>query len=97
MEFDFVGKIRFIEQRLWDPDPPRVADPDDARSRGHCDYSVATSSGVWQERRNRSRAASIQPWTVFRRMSPIIVLAFAYPAAWRMCTSPLIVDGTGAA
>ena len=31
MELDFVRKIRFIEQRLWDPDSSRVADPDDAR------------------------------------------------------------------
>ena len=43
MEFDFFGQIRFVEERLGDPDPPRIADSDDARLRGHCDYSVATS------------------------------------------------------
>ena len=42
VELYFFRKIRFIEQRLGDPDPARIADPDDARLRGHCDYSVAT-------------------------------------------------------
>jgi hypothetical protein len=48
VEFDFFRKIRFIEQRLWNPDPPRVADPDNTGFRGHCDYSVATWLGARQ-------------------------------------------------
>src|SRR4029450_4897237 len=44
MEFDFFRQVGFVEERLGDSDPPRIADPDDARLRGHCDYSVATSS-----------------------------------------------------
>jgi len=45
VEFNFFRKIRFIEQRLGDTDSPRIADPNDARLRGHCDYSVATLVG----------------------------------------------------
>jgi hypothetical protein len=46
MELNFFRKIRLIEQRLGDTNPARIADPDDARLRGHCAYSVATVVGV---------------------------------------------------
>jgi len=49
VEFNFFRKVRFIEQRLWDADPSRIADPDDARSCGHCDYSVSTLEGRGKE------------------------------------------------
>ena len=46
MEFNFFRKIRFIEQGLRNPNSTRVADPDDPRLGGHCDYIVTTSAGL---------------------------------------------------
>jgi hypothetical protein len=48
MKFDFFSQIRFIEQRLRDPNSSRIADPDDARFGGQCDYGVTTSCNAWQ-------------------------------------------------
>jgi hypothetical protein len=35
VEFDFFGQIRFLEERLGNPDPPRIADLYDPRLRSH--------------------------------------------------------------
>ena len=44
VELRFFRKIRFIDQRLGNPNPPRIVDPDDARLRRHWDYSVAIAT-----------------------------------------------------
>ena len=35
VEFDFLGEIRFVEQRLGNPDPPGISDLHDSGLRGH--------------------------------------------------------------
>ena len=42
VELDFFGQIRFVQERLGNPNPPRIADLHNARPGGHRNYSVAT-------------------------------------------------------
>ena len=63
VELDFIGEIRFIEQRLRDSDPVRIADPDDAGLHRHCDlqssYTRRSSRAAWVDMTiTRTRSAT---------------------------------------
>jgi hypothetical protein len=84
VEFDLFGQIGFVEEPLGNPDPLRIADPDNSRLRRHSGHTVALRSRPPRSWRRSAPAslASRRAWRsrarpVARTRCPLLPCAYS--------------------